>query len=55
MLKVYILLNKLKGWKIVADGKYRVDSTKPIAILETQKEAIDYCNEKGLEIIRVCR
>ena len=40
MLKVYILLNKSKGWKIVADGKYRVDSTKPIAILETQKKQL---------------
>ena len=55
MIKVYILLNKLKGWKIVADDKYKVDSTKPIAIFKTQKEAINYCDEKVLEITRVCQ
>lgn len=58
-MKVYILLNTIEGWKVVADGKH-VDSTSPIyhsfdTTENGKMRCMIFCRSKRCEVIRICQ
>lgn len=58
--KAYIILNYLNGWKVVLDDVRVVDCTKPIFDSDLinndgLKMCKKFCNDKNIQIVRVCK
>lgn len=59
MKKAYIILNHLKGWKVVLDGR-NVNCTKPIFNSRlTNNKGLEickkFCKNNNIEVIRICQ